>query len=150
MQYRIHVNGRPFDVIVEVLNGVAYGAPAPAYVPPAPAPVYAVPSAPTPSPVQAYAVPVAAAPMPVPTATPTPVPPAPAGAEERVTSPFPANVMQISVTVGQAVIAGQCLTVLEAMKMQNEIVAPRAGVVRQILVSKGATVNTDDVLIVLG
>jgi len=144
MQYRIHVNGRPFDVVVEVLNGANYGTPT--YVPPtpmsAPAPVYVAPSAPMP----AYAVPTAS----VPVAAPTPAPTAQTGVEERVTSPFPGSVMQISVAVGQAVIAGQCLVILEAMKMQNEIVAPRASVVKQILVSKGATVNTDDVLIVLG
>jgi len=120
MHYRIHVNGKPFDVVVEVL-----GEAAPAYAPPAP-----IPAAP-------------------PVAVPMPAPLAPTDAAERVASPFPGNVMQISVTVGQTVTAGQCLIILEAMKMQNEIVAPRASVVKQILVSKGATVNTDDVLIVL-
>jgi len=125
MHYRIHVNGKPFDVVVEVLSNAApLPTAAPVYTPPAP--TYAAPS------------------------TPAPAPIAQTSAEERVTSPFPGSVMQISVTVGQAVNAGQCLVILEAMKMQNEIVAPRASVVKQILVSKGATVNTDDVLIVLG
>jgi len=127
MHYRIHVNGKPFDVVVEVLSNAA-----PVYAPPAPA----------------YAAPPVA--PPAPTVMPTPAPVAQASAEERVASPFPGSVMEISVTVGQTVIAGQCLIILEAMKMQNEIVAPRASVVKQILVSKGATVNTDDVLIVLG
>ncbi|MCL2192198.1 MAG: biotin/lipoyl-binding protein [Treponema sp.] len=120
MHYRIHINGKPFDVVVEVL-GDAVGASAP--------------------------LPTAATVAPMPTVAPTP--PAPACAEERVTSPFPGSVMQISVTVGQTVIAGQCLIILEAMKMHNEIVAPRASVVKQILVSRGAIVNTDDVLLVL-
>ena len=144
MHYRIHVNGKPFDVVVEILSDAApaYGTPAPL---PTAAPIYAPP-------VSAYAVPPVAppAPMPTPLVPPTPAPAAQTGAEERVTSPFPGSVMQISVAVGQAVTAGQCLMILEAMKMQNEIVAPQASVVKQILVSKGATVNTDDVLIVLG
>jgi biotin carboxyl carrier protein len=114
MQYRIHVNGKPFDVVIEPLGGTPSANPAPANVAP-----------------------------PVPAA-------APSGNEERVVSPFPGNVLQVSVAVGQAVTSGQCLVVIEAMKMQNEIVAPCNGVVKQVLVSKGATVNTDDVLVVLG
>ncbi len=55
----------------------------------------------------------------------------------------------IKVSVGQQVAAGECLVVLEAMKMENEVVAPCAGTVKQILVSKGTAVDTDDVLVVL-
>ncbi len=63
--------------------------------------------------------------------------------------PMPGKILSISVSVGQQVSAGQCLMVLEAMKMENEMVAPRDGTVKQILVSQGTMVNTGDVLAVL-
>ena len=62
---------------------------------------------------------------------------------------MPGNILAVNASVGQAVKAGDVLFILEAMKMENEIVAPSAGTVKQVLVSKGATVNTDDVLAVL-
>ena len=117
MQYRITVNGKVYDVTVEMLG---QSAPAPAAAAVAPAPVQAPP------------------------------PPPPQTGDEQVLSPFPGNIIDVRVKVGQQVKAGQCLTVLEAMKMENEIVAPRDGVVVQVLVSKGSGVNTDDVLVVLG
>ena len=155
MQYRVYVNGRQFDVVVEPLAGVspalAHPAAQPAYtpVPHVPAPAYAAPAyvAPASTPAPSYTAP---APTPVPV-SPPPSEPASAssGAEERVLSPMPGNIWQIPVEVGQTVAVGQCLIILEAMKMENEIVAPRAGVVKQILVTKGAAVNTDDVLVVI-
>ncbi|MEG1179373.1 MAG: biotin/lipoyl-containing protein, partial [Oscillospiraceae bacterium] len=66
-----------------------------------------------------------------------------------VVSPMPGNIMSVSVSVGQSVKSGELLVVLEAMKMENEIFAPADGVVKQVLVSKGSVVNTDDVLVVL-
>jgi biotin carboxyl carrier protein len=71
------------------------------------------------------------------------------GTDERVLSPMPGNIWEVSVAVGQSVAAGECLIVLESMKMENEVVAPCAGVVKQILVAKGASVETSDVLVVL-
>lgn len=62
---------------------------------------------------------------------------------------MPGKVLSITSSVGQSVNAGDCLMVVEAMKMENEIVAPQAGVVKQILVSQGTTVDTGDVLVVL-
>lgn len=73
----------------------------------------------------------------------------PAASEVIVESPMPGNVFNINVSVGQQVAAGECLVILEAMKMENEVVAPSAGVVKQIMVSKGTSVDTDDVLVVL-
>jgi len=67
----------------------------------------------------------------------------------KVESPMPGSIFKIGVSVGQSVAAGDTLVVLEAMKMENDIVAPRAGTVKQILVSPGTAVNTGDVLIVL-
>jgi glutaconyl-CoA decarboxylase len=62
---------------------------------------------------------------------------------------MPGTILKVNVQPGQAVKAGEVLVVLEAMKMENEIMAPKAGTVAQVLVQKGATVNTDDVLVVL-
>ncbi len=95
------------------------------------------------------AAPVAAAPV-------TPIAPAAApaaapavGSGEPVKCPMPGTILAVNCSAGQAIKSGQVLVVLEAMKMENEIVAPRDATVSQVLVSKGDTVNTDDVLIVL-
>ena len=63
---------------------------------------------------------------------------------------MPGNILRIDVKEGDKVKAGQTLLILEAMKMENEITAPVDGKVVQIATSKGASVNTDDVLVVLG
>ena len=70
-------------------------------------------------------------------------------AGEAVKAPMPGNILKVNVAAGQAVKEGEILVILEAMKMENEIMAPKAGTVVQVLVTKGATVNTDDVLVVL-
>ena len=62
---------------------------------------------------------------------------------------MPGNILKVNVTAGQAVKEGQVLVVLEAIKMENEIMAPKAGTVAQVLVSKGSTVNTGDTMVVL-
>ena len=70
-------------------------------------------------------------------------------AGETISSPMPGNVLRIEVTQGAAVKKGQILLILEAMKMENEIVAPRDGTVAQIVTSKGSVVETGTPLIVL-
>lgn len=94
-----------------------------------------------------------AAPAPVaaaPAAAPAPAPvAAPAGAGEQVKSPMPGNILSVNVNVGDTVAEGQVLMILEAMKMENEIMAPHDAKVAQVLAAKGATVNTGDVLVVL-
>jgi len=98
---------------------------------------------------EAAAAPVAApAPAAAPSAAPTAAP-AVAGDGTKVPSPMPGTILSVNVTVGQAVKTGDVLLVLEAMKMENDIVAPCDGTVKQLLVSKGSTVNTDDVLVVM-
>lgn len=122
-KFRINVNGVDHIVEVEELSSSASVAPAAAPVAaPAPAPAPAAP---------------AAAPA-----------PAPAGGQT-VIAPMPGNILKVNVTAGQAVKAGQVLCVLEAMKMENEIMAPCDGKVSQVLVSKGATVDTDAPLVTL-
>lgn len=102
---------------------------------------------------KAPAAPAAAAPA---VAAPTPVAAAPAApaaanlaAGEPVKSPMPGNILKICVSQGQQVKEGEVLIVLEAMKMENEIVATKAGTVAQIAVSKGAVVETGTVLAVI-
>ena len=63
---------------------------------------------------------------------------------------MPGNILKVNVKTGDAVKAGQVLVVLEAMKMENEIMAPKAGTVTQVLVSKGSTVDTGAPLVVIG
>ena len=98
------------------------------------------------------AVPAAPAPMPVaPAAAPAPAAPAagPVAAGTNVTAPLPGNVLQVKVSVGQAVKAGDVLVIIEAMKMENEVAAPSDGVVKQIVANKGAVVATGDTLLVI-
>ncbi|MGX7394323.1 biotin/lipoyl-containing protein [Carnobacterium mobile] len=66
-----------------------------------------------------------------------------------VTAPMPGNIISVNVQAGEAVKAGQVLCVLEAMKMENEIVAPEDGTVSEVTVSKGASVEAGDSLIIL-
>lgn len=127
-KFQIVVNGNSYIVDVEEL--AAGQAPAPV----AAAPVAAAPKA-APAPAAAPAAPKAAA-------------AAPAGAEA-VKSPMPGTINAVNVTAGQAVKKGDILCILEAMKMENEIMASRDGVVASVNVTKGATVASGDVLLTL-
>ncbi|MBO5410014.1 MAG: biotin/lipoyl-binding protein [Clostridia bacterium] len=100
---------------------------------------------------QATAAPVAApAPAGAPAPAAAPVAAAPVSADgTQVLAPMPGSILNVNVTVGAAVKAGDVLMVLEAMKMENDIVAPCDGVVKQLPVTKGSTVNTDEVLAVI-
>lgn len=82
------------------------------------------------------------APAPAPAATPAPPPPpAPAGGEQ-VSSPMPGTILAVNVAVGDTVKRGQVLMILEAMKMENEIMCPRDGRVTAIQTTKGAAVES--------
>ena len=132
MKYQITLNERTYEVEVELAQAMllseyqtfAPAAPAAAAAAPAAAPVEAAPAA-------------AAAPVVT-------------GAGETVSAPMPGNILKVNVTAGQAVKAGTVLVVLEAMKMENEIMAPKDGTVTQVLVQKGSTVDTGAPLVVIG
>lgn len=125
-KFIINVNGSSYEVEVEEVGGAPSAAPAaPRAAAPAPAPAAAPKAAPAP----------AAAP--------------PAGATN-VTAPMPGSIVSVKVSVGQSVNAGDVLCILEAMKMENEIMAPSAGKVVAVSASAGSTVNTGDVLVSLG
>lgn len=133
MKYKVTLNGRTYEVEVEAGKAMLldeYEA-----IVPAAAPVAAPAAAP--------------APVAAPAAAPAPAAAAPV-AGEAVTAPMPGNILKVNVTPGQAVKEGDVLVVLEAMKMENEILAPKACTVKQVLVSKGATVDTGATLVVLG
>ena len=134
MKYKVTLNNRVYEVEVEQGEAMLvdeYELKAPAA---------AAPAAPA-----AVAAPVAAA---APAA-----PAAPAGgalaAGEVVKSPMPGNVLKINVTPGQKVNEGDVLLILEAMKMENEVVSTKTGTVAQIVVEKGAVVETDSPLVVI-
>ena len=129
MKYEITLNGRIYEVEVETaqpMTTVEFNS----YMP---------------TPVAAPAAPVAAAP-----AASTPAAPAITGTGEAITAPMPGNILKVNVTLGQTVKEGDLLIVLEAMKMENEIFSPISGTVTQVLVQKGATVDTDAPMVVIG
>ena len=131
-KYVVTLNGKNYEVEVEkntakITNTTAAAAPA------APAPK----AAPAPAPVAA----------PAPAAAPAPVAAAPAGGAN-VTAPMPGTVLNVVAPVGTAVKAGDVILILEAMKMENDIVAPVDGTVASVA-AKGTSVNTDDVLATL-
>lgn len=133
-KFNIRVNGQAYEVEVEEVAGGF--APAPV-VPVAAAPVPAVAPVAAPAPEKAEAK---AAPAPAPVA-------APAGGTQ-LKAPMPGTVIDFKATNGAAVKKGQTVLILEAMKMENEIVAPVDGVIT-FVASKGASVNTDDLLAVI-
>jgi biotin carboxyl carrier protein len=70
--------------------------------------------------------------------------------EVYIAAPMPGLVVEVEVGVGDRVKVGSGLIVIEAMKMQNELKAPREGVVKEVLVKKGMSVNGGDTLVVIG
>ena len=133
MKYVVTMNGKKYEVEVERMSAfhmltreeIASGVSTPVQPVAAPAPKAAAPT------------PAAAAPAPAPKAAAT---------GTSVTSPMPGSVLGVKVNVGDKVSAGQTMFVLEAMKMENEIVAPVDGTVASINVKTGDTVDTDQVM----
>ena len=141
MKYVVTLNGKNYEVEVTESEAVITNITS---APVAAAPVVAAPVA---APAPVVAAPAAA---PAPEAAPAPAAaPVVAGEGTKVLSPMPGNILGVNVTAGQAVKKGDVMFILEAMKMENEIVAPEDGTVKQILAQKGATVDTDEVLAVI-
>ena len=91
-------------------------------------------------------------PAPPPIVIATPITPAPVGTlvpGDVVRSPMPGNILKVNVIHGQEVEEGDVLIILEALKMENEIVAMRSGKVAQIVVNNGDVVETDSPLLVI-
>ena len=137
MKYQVKVDGKVFEVEVEK-NGGGYASLTPGSLTAAPvAPVAPAPQAAAPAPAPAPAAP--AAPAPAPAAAPA------AGGAGDVVAPMPGTVLKVNVNNGDTVASGDVILILEAMKMENEIVAPCAGTVT-LNVKAGETVDTDAVL----
>ena len=141
MKYTATLNGKQYEVELERIDAYEpmprYGE-APAA---APAPV-AAPAAPAPAPAPEAPAPAPAAPAPAPAA-------APATGATTVEAPMPGKILNIKVSAGQAVKFGETVIVMEAMKMETEIVAPADGTVAQILVKAGDAVDTGAALVTL-
>ena len=120
-KYNVNVNGTMYEITVEVADAAEVKS--------------AVSSA---APASA---PVAAAAAPAPKA---------ASGGEAVSAPMPGTILSVNVKPGASVKKGDVLFILEAMKMENEIVAPCSGTVSQVVVSQGNTVDTDAVLAFIG
>lgn len=69
---------------------------------------------------------------------------------QTIVSPMPGTILRLEVSIGDTIAKGDTLMILEAMKMENEILAPNDGVVKQLNVSQGSSVNSGDILAVLG
>ena len=122
-KYRVNVNGTVYEVELEEITGAA--------------------------PVASVAAP-AAAPAPAPAAAPAPAPAAAPAGGEKVCAPMPGNILAVNVSNGSAVKKGDVLMILEAMKMENEIMAPCDGTVTSVSVTKGAAVESGALLCTIG
>lgn len=124
-KFNITVNGNSYEVEVEEIKDGVVSAPRPQ-----------VSAAPKAAPAAPKAAPAKKAPA--------------AGGGDGIKAPMPGTILDIKVNEGQEVKSGEVLVILEAMKMENELVALKDGVVQSINVSKGASVNSGDVLITIG
>ena len=137
MKYVVTLNGKNYEVDVTETDAIVTGvtevpvmvATAPAVAAPVAAPAEA------PKAEEAPAAPAA--------------PAAPTASGTQVKAPMPGTILAVKASAGQAVKAGDVIVVLEAMKMENDIVAPCDGTIKEIVVTKGTTVNTDDVLAII-
>ena len=123
MKYVVTLNGKDYEVEVDEFSEAIVTSVAPTAASAPAAPVATQPSAP---------------------ATPAPAPVS--GSGTAVKAPMPGTILKVNVTAGQSIKAGDIMFILEAMKMENEIVAPSDGTVSQVVAAKGSSVATDDVL----
>lgn len=123
-KFNIKVNGKAYEVEVEEVGSSAHSFSSPA-APAVSAPVNETKSAPAPAPA-----------------------PVNAGSSS-IKAPMPGTINAVKVTAGESIKKGQVVAVLEAMKMENEIMAPEDAVVASVAVSQGQSVNTGDVIVTL-
>lgn len=126
MKYIVTLNGKNYEVDVNelseaIVTNIADAAATPVAPAPAAAPIQAAPAAPVIT-----------------------------GSGTQIKAPMPGAILKVNAAQGQKVNEGDVLFILEAMKMENEIVAPVSGTVSQVLVTKGQTVDTDAVLALIG
>lgn len=136
MKYVVTLNGKNYEVEVTETDAIVTGiteVPVMVAAAPAAAPVAAPVEAP-----KAEEAPAAPA-----------APAAPTASGTQVKAPMPGTILAVKASAGQAVKAGDVIVVLEAMKMENDIVAPCDGTIKEIVVTKGTTVNTDDILAII-
>ncbi len=127
-QFRVLVNGNEYKVAIEELQEEGSRPAAPVSPPPRPAVAQAAPAQP-----QAVVSKPAAG----------------STAPGNIVAAMPGTILDVHVSEGDTVTRGQSLLVLEAMKMENDIMAPSDGVVKAINVTKGASVNSGDLLMVI-
>ncbi|MBR0112113.1 MAG: biotin/lipoyl-binding protein [Clostridia bacterium] len=122
MKYIVTLNGKQYEVEVDEIEAsvVNVSNAAPAQAPAAPA----APAAPVSAPAQAQGA--------------------------HVIAPMPGNILAVNVKEGDRVTSGQVMFILEAMKMENEIVSPCDGTVKQVSAQKGSTVDSGAILAVVG
>lgn len=124
-KYNVTVNGTAYEITLEAVDPAEVASTAPAAPAAAPAPT-------------------AKSEAPAPAAAPA------AGGKETVSSPMPGNILSVNVAQGDTVKKGDLLLILEAMKMENEILAPCDGTVLSVNTTKGSSVETGAVLCVIG
>ena len=122
-KYKITLNGKSYEIEVEALKeGEAKAAASSAK-----APVSAAPAAPSAAPAPKASAPVS-------------------GGAGSVNAPMPGTILRVNKNVGDTVNAGEAVVVLEAMKMENDINSPKAGVIKSLAVAKGDTVASGQFL----
>ena len=134
MKYVVSVNGKQYDVEVEKVGG--------GYQPMS----RQGNSAPIP---RATAAPVEVAPVAPVAKAADPISSQSSAGNEKIEAPMPGTILDVKVNVGDKVDNGQVLLVLEAMKMDNEIVSPVGGTISSVMVKKGDTVNSGDIMITI-
>jgi biotin carboxyl carrier protein len=125
-KYRITVNGKSYEVDVEEIGGQGN-------TPAAPAPAAPAPKAPAETPK-------------TPKSETSQTQKKGSAGKSQINCPMPGTILSIKVKVGDKVSKGDVVMILEAMKMENEILAPEDGIITSIDTSEGASVNTGDIL----